>query len=120
VGGKSERDRLAEVFVSVGLSFGEVAAEGEGLREVARAHGVPDGVEVWRALDLASGDVLFFDRGGSYVGMGSSYGAPLFWPRGQEDPVSGASSRPALPTDRELEEIADRLGIGPRRSTTGG
>lgn len=75
----SDHERLAEALGSAGLCCKEVAAEGEDLRLFARAHGVPEGAEVGRALEIANGDVLFFDRLGRYVGMGSAYGtSPLF------------------------------------------
>jgi hypothetical protein len=55
-------------------------------------------VEVGRALEILNGGVMFFDAGGRYLGLGSSYDepAPLFWPRGKDDPVVGGSGEEAL------------------------
>jgi hypothetical protein len=89
----SDHQRLAEVFGPVGLRYKEIPAEDEELRLFACAHGVPGDVEVGRAFELVNGDVLFFDRSGRYVGLGSSYDDPaLFWPRGKDEPVAGGSS----------------------------
>jgi hypothetical protein len=96
VSGKTDHERLAEALASVGLRC-EVSARGEGLRKIARAHGVPEDLRVERALELANGDMMFFDAGGRYVGMGSAVDEPpLFWPRGRDRPVAGGLRR-ALP-----------------------
>jgi hypothetical protein len=86
----SDQEKLVEAFGSVGLRWREITVEGRELRMFARAHGVPEGEKVCRALEIANGDVLFFDELGRYVGMGSSYDVPpLFWPRGRDEPVVG-------------------------------
>jgi len=109
---KSDLERLAEALASAGLRC-EVQAEGEELRLIARAHGVPEALEVERALELANGDMMFFDRAGHYVGMGSSIDEPpLFWPRGQRDPIFGSGER-AIPMREEAEAAAEWLGVGP-------
>lgn len=111
---RSDLERLAEALSSAGLRC-EVQAEGEGLRPIARAHGVPEALEVERALELANGDMMFFDRAGRYVGMGSSIDEPpLFWPRGQSGPIFGSGER-AVPTHEGAEGAAERPGVGPPR-----
>ncbi len=86
----SEHEKLTEAFDSVGLRCREIAIGDEEFGLFARAHGVPEGVEARRALELANGDILFFDEGGRYVGLGSSYDdLPLFWPRGKDEPTRG-------------------------------
>jgi len=95
---RSEHQRLTEAFGSVGLRCREIAIGGEEFGLFARAHGVPEGAELGRALELANGDVLFFDEGGRYLGLGSSYGdPPLFWPRGKDEPVVSARARRRCP-----------------------
>lgn len=111
---KSDLERLSEALASVGLRC-EVPARGERLGAIARAHGVPEALEVERALELANGDMMFFDRVGRYVGMGSSIDEPpLFWPRGHSNPVLGSGER-ALPTREEAEGATERPGVGPFR-----
>lgn len=94
----SEHQRVTEALGSIGLCCKEIAIGGEEFGLFARAHGVPEGARVGRALELANGDVLFFDEGGRYLGLGSSYGdPPLFWPRGKGEAVVGARSRRRCP-----------------------
>jgi hypothetical protein len=93
---KSDLERLSEALASVGLRC-EVPARGEGLRTIARAHGVPEDLQVGGALELANGDMMFFDAEGRYVGMGSAVDEPpLFWPRGLGHPVAGDRDPGAL------------------------